>query len=239
MRLRTSLPLGTLLLALTGCAGQQTPTAAPVPFTVTRNAPAWVDNEEIPDGLGAVGIAQANVMGDRGLQRTVALADARAKLAGKLKVRVQNMFSQLNQQVTTAAGTVQKPIRSEVMNRVVENVSRQLVNQELAGTNTRATWTDPDTGDIYLFVVLTRDSMDRALAAAAQSQIKREIAQGEKSLDHALDKLDAAIAASDTAPIPKSGNALPDKGPAAPAAAGSPAVPATEKSINADLDKLN
>ena len=85
-----------------------------------------------------MGIAQANPMGDKVLQRTTAIADARTKLAGKLKVRVQNMFSQLNQQVTTAAADGAKPIRTEVMNRVMENVTRQLVDQELAGTTTRA-----------------------------------------------------------------------------------------------------
>jgi hypothetical protein len=180
-----------------GCAAQQAPNTVPVTTTAARNAPAWVDNEEIPDGLAAVGIAQANVMGDKGLQRTIAVADARTKLAGKLKVRVQNMFSQLNQQVTGATGeTGKKPIRTEVMNRVIENVSRQVVDQELAGTNTRATWTDPDDGSLYLFLVMTKDTMDRALAGAAQTQIRKEIAQGEQSLDKALDKLDAAIAAS-------------------------------------------
>ena len=38
--------------------------------------------------------------------------------------------------------------------------------------------------------------MDRALAGADQAQIRKEIAQGEQSLTTALDKLDAAIAAS-------------------------------------------
>ena len=197
MRLRTALPLGTLLLALVGCAGEQAPVTAPVTTTQTRNAPAWIDNEEIPDGLAAVGIAQPNVMGDKGLQRTVAVADARTKLAGKLKVRVQNMFSQLNQQVTTAAAeTGGKPIKSDVMNRVIENVTRQVINQELAGTNTRGTWTDSADGSLYVFLVMTKDSMDAALASTAKAQIRKEIAQGEQSLNTALDKLDAAIAAS-------------------------------------------
>jgi hypothetical protein len=191
------LPLGLALVGLVGCGPKQTPTTVPVTTTQARNAPSWIDNEEIPDGLAATGIAQSNPMGDKSLQRTVAIGDARTKLAGKLKVRVQNMFSQLNQQVATASADAGiKPIKSDVMNRVIENVTRQLIDQELAGTSTRAFWTDPSDGSLYVFVVMTKDTMDRALASAAQAQIKKEIAQGEQSLDKALDKLDAAIAAS-------------------------------------------
>ena len=199
MRMRTVLPFTTLLLVLVGCAGEKAPVAAPAPVTTTqaKNAPAWIDNEEIPDGLAAVGIAQANAMGDKAMQRTVAVADARTKLAGKLKVRVQNMFSQLNQQVTTASSDAsKKPIKVDVMNRVIENVARQVIDQELAGTNTRGTYVDPSDGSLYMFVVMTKDSMDTALASSAKAQIKKEIAQGEVSLNAALDKLDAAIAAS-------------------------------------------
>jgi hypothetical protein len=197
VRSHSALPLAAILLFLVACGPQQAPGTIPVTTTKTSSAPAWIDNEEIADGLAAVGIAQPNPMGDKGLQRTIALADGRTKLAGKLKVRVQNLFSQLNQQVTEAsADGSKKPIKSDVMNRVIENVTRQLVDQELVGTNTRATWTDPADGSLYLWVVMTKDSMERALAGAAQAQIKKEIAQGEHSLDHALDKLDAAIAAS-------------------------------------------
>jgi hypothetical protein len=197
--MRPTLPIAIATLAtILACAPKQAPNTVPVTTTQTRNAPTWIDNEEIPDGLAAVGIAQPNPMGDKSLQRTTALADARTKLAGKLKVRVQNMFSQLNQQVTTAAADAsKKPIKTDVMNRVVENVTRQLVDQTLVGTNTRATYTDPADGSLYLFVVMTRESVDQALAASAQSAIKKEIAQGEQSLDAALDKLDAAIAASE------------------------------------------
>jgi len=188
------------LLALVGC-GAKGPATAPVTTTTTRNAPAWIDNEEIPDGLGAVGIAQPNPMGDKALQRTTAIADARTKLAGKLKVRVQNMFTQLNQQVTTAAAeTGQKPIKNDVMNRVIENVTRQLTDQTLVGASTRESWTDPQDGSLYVFVVMGKDTLDAALAASAKAQIHKEIAQGEQSLDAALGKLDSAIAASNAHP---------------------------------------
>jgi hypothetical protein len=196
MRVSLYLPLGLALAGLVGCAPKLAPNTVPVTTTSVKNAPAWIDNEEIPDGLAATGIAQANPMGDKSLQRTVAIADARTKLAGKLKVRVQNMFSQLNQQVTNASADGGKPIKTDVMNRVIENVTRQLVDQELAGTSTRSFWSDPSDGNLYVFVVMTKDTLDRALAGAAQGQIKKELAQGEQSLEHALDKLDAAIAAS-------------------------------------------
>ena len=145
MRSSLILPLGLVFAGLVGCGAKKGPATVPVTSTPTKNAPSWIDNEEIPDGLAAVGIAQPNPMGDKSMQRTVAIADARTKLAG---------------------------------------------------TSTRAFWTDPADGNLYVFVVMTKDTMDRAMAGAAQAQIKKEIAQGEQSLDKALDKLDAAIAAS-------------------------------------------
>jgi hypothetical protein len=196
MRPFQALTLASTLTALLACAARG-PETSPVTTTSARRAPAWIDNEEIPDGLGAVGIAQPNPMGDKTLQRTTAAADARARLAGKLKVRIQSMFSRLDQQVATAAaGAAGRPIRTEVMARVVDNVTRQLVDQDLAGAGTRAVWTDPGNGDLYVFVVLAGDALDRSTAGAAHAAIQKEIAQGGQALDASLEKLDAAIAAS-------------------------------------------
>ena len=198
MRPFQALTLASTLTALLGCAARG-PETSPVTTTSARRAPAWIDNEEIPDGLAAVGIAQANVMGDKAMQRTTAIADARTKLAGKLKVRVQNMFTQLNQQVTTAAAqTGSKPVRNEVMNRVIQNVTRQLTDQELVGASTRYTWTDPTDGSLYLFMVISRANVNLALANTAKREIQQEVARGETSLKPALPKVDKAVADSDT-----------------------------------------
>jgi hypothetical protein len=215
MRRRPIFPLGLPLILAIGCGStQRPPVAAPSASAPVRDAPAWVDNEEIPDGLGAVGIAQANAMGDKGFQRTVALADARTKLAGKLKVRVQHLFSQLNQQVTTAGQTTgQKLVRSEVMNRVIESVARQLVDQTLVNAITRSTWTDTQDGSLYLFLVMSRDALAESLAQSAKVEIRREVAKGE---------------AHQLAPV------LPKVEAAAATTAGD-----TEAQINADLDKLD
>jgi len=197
MRLSGTLPVGLALLSLLACGDKKAPQTNPVTTTASKGAPAWIDNEEIPDGLAAVGIAQPNPMGDKSMQRTVAIADGRTKLAGKIKTRVQNMFSQLNQQVTSASADGKgKPIKSDVMSRVIENTTRNLVDQEVSGTEARDFYTDPSDGTLYVQIVMTKASMDKALQGTAQAQIQKEIAAGEKDLEKALDKLDAAIAAS-------------------------------------------
>jgi len=197
MRLSGSVPVGLVLLSLLACGDKKAPQTNPVTTTASKGAPAWIDNEEIPDGLAAVGIAQPNPMGDKSMMRTVAIADGRTKLAGKIKTRVQNMFSQLNQQVTSASADGKgKPIKSDVMSRVIENTTRNLVDQEVSGTEARGFYTDPSDGTLYVQIVMTKASMDKALQGTAQAQIQKEIAAGEKDLEKALDKLDAAIAAS-------------------------------------------
>jgi hypothetical protein len=211
MPLRIDLPLGIALVALVGCASRQAPIAAPVTTTPTRDAPAWIDQEEMAGGLAAVGIAQPNPMGDKGMQRTIALADARTKLAGKVKVRVQSLFSQLNQQLTgVTAGTSAPPVKTDVMNRVLENVTRQLVDQELVGGSTRATWTDPQDGSLYLLLTLTRDAADRAMASTTKTEIRKQVARGQPRLAEVLPEVDTAIAALES-----------------------------EESLNADLDRLD
>ena len=211
MPLRIDLPLAIALLSLVGCVPRRLPVAAPVTTTPTRDAPAWIDQEELAGGLAAVGIAQPNPMGDKGMQRTIALADARTKLAGKVKVRVQNLFSQLNQQVTGAtAGAPASPARTDAMNRVLENVSRQLIDQELVGASTRATWTDPQDGSLYLLLTLTRDGVDRAMASTTKAEIRKQIAQKQPRMAEVLPKVDPAIAALES-----------------------------EESLNADLDRLD
>lgn len=195
MRRSLILPALTVLGILTAC-GEKKPKPLPVTTTQTKGAPAWIDQEEIPNGLAAVGIASMNPLNDKSFQRTEAIADGRTKLAGKLKVRVQNVFSQLNQRVTSGATGDKKPLKADVMQRVQENVTRQIIDQELVGSMPKYFWTDPADGNLYVFMVMSKENLDKALAGISQAQIRKEIAQGEKDLESALDKLDAAIAAS-------------------------------------------
>ena len=182
-------------VVLSACSSTQP--VKPVASASTVSAsPSWIDNPELPDALTGVGIAQSNPLGDKSMQRTTAIANARVDLAQKLRVRVQNMFTQLNQQSTSANSDGKNPIRSDVASRMTENVSKTLTNQEMAGSSVRQTWTDPADGNLYAFVVLSKDSVDRALGEIAKSQIQQEIDKGEKNLSNALQKLDKAVAES-------------------------------------------
>ena len=200
MNVIKTLPLSLALLGLLACGAPATTPAPVTTATTVKNAPSWIDNEEIPDGIAATGISQPNAMGDKSLQRTIALGDARTKLAGKLKVRVQAQLSKLNQDVNTASAEGKKPINSEVMQRVIDNVERQIINQDLQGTSVRQWWLDPADKNLYCFLVMTKDTMDKAIAGAAHNALRKEIGQGEASLDKALNKLDAAIATRDSTP---------------------------------------
>lgn len=182
---------------LVGCGS---PVAQPpVTSIAARNAPSWVDNPAIPEGLGAVGIAQPNALGDIDEMRTEAEANARTRLASMMNIKVQGMFSNLFQQVKTGSNENGKAVSTEVANKVTEDVKRQILNENLRGATVQESYTAPS-GSYYVHMVMTKETMERALRGAAKDQIHKEIEQGEKSLEHALDKLDSAIAASAATP---------------------------------------
>jgi hypothetical protein len=196
MRYTAVLAASAMLFGLVACGEKAEPQAIPVTTTQTKGAPAWIDHETVSDGLAAVGIAAANPLKDKQMQRTEAMANGRSNLAAKLKIRVQSAFNQLTQQMKLTTSADRMPVSSEVMQRVQENVSHLLVDQELSGSTPREFWTDPADGTLYVFMVISKENVDSALSTIAKAQIHKEIDQGQTSLKSALDELDAAIAAS-------------------------------------------
>ena len=198
MRTLTTLSLGASLAILVGC-GQPTPVPPPVTSIAAKNAPSWVDNPAIPDGLGAVGIAQPNALGDVDEMRTEAEANARTRLAAMMDIKVQAMTSSVSQQLKTGTTENGKAVTTEVMSKFSEDIKRQILNQNLRGAIVQESYTAPS-GSYYVHMVMTKETLERTLRGAATAQIKKELAQGEKGLEHALDKLDSAIAAAEAAP---------------------------------------
>jgi hypothetical protein len=155
-----------------------------------------VDNDAIPDGIAAVGSARPGAGGDRSQQHAAAAADARSRLAAKLRLRVRNLFARLGQQAA-AARPGAGPVPGEALSRVTEDVTWHLLDQQMPGAITWDTWTDPMDGSLYLLLALPREGLDAALASCARAGIRREVAQGQTALEPALPGVDQAVAAGD------------------------------------------
>lgn len=197
MRYNALLVMFAVLLA--SCSTHHVDTTTPIDVTTTRakGAPAWIDNEDTaPDSLTVTGIAQPNPLSDKSMQRTEALANARTKLAQKISVRVEALFEQLNQHMTTGGNdrVGDKLVRSDVMTRMIKETTRQITDVELSGASARQYWTDPQDGTLYVLMVLSKETLNKALTTSAGNAMRREIAQGAAELKDALASLDEALA---------------------------------------------
>lgn len=179
-----------LALVLGACSSNDT---VKEPASAASHLPSWVEQPTIDGMLVGVGIAQANPLGDKMQQRTSAINNGRLELANQIRTRVQAMYSQLNQQTTTAGTDGKELLREDVASRITENTAKQLTDQQLTGSKVNQIWTDPKDGDMYAQVVISQDSIDQALNQIAKSQIQQEIDRGSQELQGALDRLDDAI----------------------------------------------
>ena len=78
-----------------------------------------------------------------------------------------------------------------------ENVSRQLTNQVLTGSKQKATFRDPNTKELFVWVIIAEDKLDmikNQVKDEARNQIaKRAQVGAELKAADALKRLDAAI----------------------------------------------
>lgn len=183
----------TALAILTLACGTKKPEVV-VTSTKTKGAPSWIDNPGTIPGIVGVGAESPNVMGDLMMQRKTALAAARSEIAKQMNVQVQGVFAGLDQQYKTAGSDGKKPVSSEAMSRMREDTQREVVNVSMAGATPREFWTDPETKQLWVLMVLDKDSSDRAIKAAATAAIRKEIKTGQADLQDALGRLDAVLA---------------------------------------------
>jgi len=93
---------------------------------------------------------------------------------------------------------------------MTESVSRLLINQELAGSNIRETWTDPNNGTLYSSWASARETTDQALQQIAKCNTKCDqkwcpgIRSGQRknSMQHRLDR-ECPVAGCNTLMLPK------------------------------------
>jgi hypothetical protein len=185
------------LAALTGCGDDRTPPpAAPdqgikQPTNAAfKDAPSWVRNPT-DDGkykLASSGSARQS-MGGESKQRTFAMNEARQEIARSISTEVKSMI----ETYFTQGGD---PGAAEAAQQVQTEVSRNLTQALVNGSQKRAEWINDQTGDLYVWVVVDPDlaaqvaqqTAKATRAAAEKAQVKAEL----KAQD-ALDRLEKAV----------------------------------------------
>jgi len=178
---RLSLVVVVLALVLAGCGGGATKPASEMP--------AWVmNNGYIEGGLGAVGVAPPSPGGIQH-QRTQAIANARDELARQIKLKVKNMVDRFYQE---AKNYMNEEANLQAM-EFTREVSRQVANATLQGSQVRAMWTDPNTKDLYVWVVISSDAIAAAAKQAMKEQAKKEALYVEFKAEQAEALLDKVV----------------------------------------------
>lgn len=191
------------VLLMTGCGETRSDNIAS-PVTAAPNAkvqevtmPDWVMDPCTDGQFGAVGISRTS-LGGSAEEFARALANGRTELARTINVRVQSAYirfftegGSLNQATN---GGVEAKTAAEEMST---NVSRQLTDQVLSGSRQKAIYRDPNTKEVFMWVIISPDKLEAIQAQVkqeAQNQVaKRAQISAELKTQEALKMLDAAI----------------------------------------------
>lgn len=183
------------LAFITGCGGGDKRAEQPVIAGVQM--PAWFMEPGKDGNIGATGVAQKS-LGGPGEQLKLAMAEARTALANTISVKVQasftRFFSEGGENSWAADGSIDK---TTIAQELSENVSRQITNQVIQGSERKAVWEHPTSRELYVWVVINPAKRDQVLTqvkAAARKQLaSRKKIAAELKTEDALKKLDAAI----------------------------------------------
>lgn len=130
-------------LLLPGCAGTG---SKPGGSNVGAGSTAWILNHDKPGYQGVVGSAPKQDWGGREAQRRVALMKARQELAQMVRVQVE---STTRSQIEEHAGKVSRDadIETRLQSSVALSLDQARVIEE---------WVDPQSGELYLWLVTPR-----------------------------------------------------------------------------------
>lgn len=130
-------------LLLPGCAGTGSKPADEVAGT---GSPAWILNPDKPGYQGVVGSAPKQDWGGREAQYRVALMKARQELAQMVRVQVE---STTRSEIEERAGKVSRD--ADIETRLQSSVALSLENARVIEE-----WVDPQSGELYLWLVTPR-----------------------------------------------------------------------------------
>lgn len=135
--------------------------------------PAWFNNPNLDGYFGAVGIA-ANKAEGYSKQKRLAISIAREVLAKQLNLIVESDLSIENELV--------KKGMSEEYTSKLKSISTHSSKEILRDAVTKGEWTDPATGELYIWLVIEKsqgiDILGKPLMKQASGLVKDVVARG-------------------------------------------------------------
>ncbi len=149
-------------------------------------APKWTCDPYVEGAIAAVGIAKKNAGNDKSMQRSEAMADGRDALVAQVSIKVSNLFK--SYKGTTGSGD------SATFDATSSKVSKQLASETLAGSKSVDSWTSPKTGDLYLLVTVSNESVKKGMDEVVKTSFQNDKAMYQKFLaDKANGELDSEL----------------------------------------------
>ncbi len=181
--------------ALTGCGDERAPVAAPVTTAPSNDVPDWVNDPTLGGKtLGAYGVAAKMLSGEAEQVKRARLG-ARQELASMLNSKIQSVVKDWVRE----GGVITSQDNAQAAMTSFESATRNVVNQNLEGSQQRARYADPKNGQLYVWMVINGEVAAKIaegakVAARENKEIRAHMAakiEAEKAfadLDKMIDK---------------------------------------------------
>jgi hypothetical protein len=149
-------------------------------------APGWICDEPVPGiEVSAVGIAEPSKAG-LSFMKDMAAADARARLAEQLRVRVQKMVKSYLGSTGVA--------EAEVIDRAASSTIKTITNETLVGSKVLKSRVGPN-GKLYVLVGLDKNAVEKITQQAVKTSMNNDQALWQQfKAKQSFDEMAAEIA---------------------------------------------
>jgi hypothetical protein len=181
------------MIGLSGCGREEPKATAPGITAPTNDVPDWV-NDPSQGGkvLGAYGVAEKALAGEA-KQVSQARLKAREELAATLGSKIQGVIKDWVREggIITSQDNAQSAMVS------FESATRNVINQNLEGSQQKARYVDTATGKLYVYMVVNAEIAAKiaegAKAAARENKELRAHMAAKIEADKAFADLDKLI----------------------------------------------
>ena len=135
------------------------------------DTPEWVQTMGLYNkGEGAIGSSPKSGLGSQ-VQREDATLSARNALAQNIDIKLQSAISQTRQRLIEQgiAGA------SELGTLQTQNAARGMVNQRLKNSRPIKQWKDPESGELYVWVIIEQVDLDRMAGDVHGKIIRKQL----------------------------------------------------------------